>query len=1079
MTNAGAVSGLTAIGTYRFIYTVAGCTDTVAVIRNAKPVAGNDQSICAPTTTATLTGFSPAGGTWAAQAGNPSAATVTNAGAVSGLTAIGTYRFIYTVAGCTDTVAVIRNAKPVAGTDQSICAPTTTATLTGFSPAGGTWAAQAGNPSAATVTNAGAVSGLTAIGTYRFIYTVAGCADTVAVIRNAKPVAGTDQSICAPTTTATLTGFSPAGGTWAAQAGNPSAATVTNAGAVSGLTAIGTYRFIYTVAGCADTVAVVRNAGPTIINLTPVTICSNQSLTYTDPIGTTGLWTGPGVSDTGTGASLSAAAALTQLGQLPPVTFYIYYTQTANGCSRTDSGQVTINPRPAVTITGPTVICSNNLPVNFTGTPAGGSFSLPNGLPAGAVTINNNVATLNPGFNITQLTFSYSYEDPTTLCSASASHTININAKPNAGTDQVLACINPATNILATTTTLTGTPTGGTWTQLANMPAVATVTNSGAVTGMSIAGTYQFIYSLNGCSDTVAVTVQPCAGCVNPNAGADQSICAPTTTATLTGFTPAGGTWVAQAGNPSAATVTNAGAVSGLTAVGTYRFIYSVTSGGQTCTDTVSVIRTAKPVAGTDQSICAPATTATLTGFSPAGGTWAAQTGNPSVATVTNAGAVSGLTTIGTYRFIYTVAGCTDTVSVIRNAKPIAGADQNLACINPVTNTLATTTTLTGTPAGGTWAQLGNMPAVATVTNAGAVSGMSIAGTYQFIYTTVAGCSDTVAVTVQPCVGCVKPNAGTNAAICLPTTTAKLTAVTTGGTWAPIGSPANPAAATIDANGNISGMTAAGTYRFVYSITGGGIVCTDTAQVMVNPKPTIAVANGFPACRQNGTAYTIKFTATAGTVTTVPSLTVTGDSIANIPLTTASVTLIITSAAGCQDSITVSAPVCDKPVGSIGDLIWKDVNDNGLQDLPSEKGVPGIKVNLYVASGGTKTGAVLQTKTTDNDGLYLFTGLMAGDYIVEIDKTTLPDTCQITTKQNILGDDTKDSDFNPTTGLSQVITLNPVFNPTTPAEILATDNLTVDAGLVVPCVKSSVALTDAPVCSADVQNYSITFHRNQ
>ncbi|AXE17335.1 hypothetical protein DR864_06115 [Runella rosea] len=272
---------------------------------------------------------------------------------------------------------------------------------------------------------------------------------------------------------------------------------------------------------------------------------------------------------------------------------------------------------------------------------------------------------------------------------------------------------------------------------------------------------------------------------------------------------------------------------------------------------------------------------------------------------------------------------------------------------------------------------------------------------------------------------------------------------------------------------NVSPITTT-TYVLVAENASG---CKDTASVVVtvNPKPTIATASSFPACRLNGTAYTIKFTATGGTVTTVPSLTITGDSIANIPLTTASVKLIITGAGGCKDSITVTAPACDKPVGSIGDLIWKDANDNGLQDLPTEKGVVGVKVNLYAASGGTKTGPVLQTKTTDNDGLYLFRNLSAGDYIVEIDQTSLPDTCVITTKQNTLSDDTKDSDFNPSSGLSQVITLAPVFNPTTPADSLATNNLTVDAGLVVPCIKSNITLTTAPVCSPDVQTYSLTF----
>ncbi len=251
--------------------------------------------------------------------------------------------------------------------------------------------------------------------------------------------------------------------------------------------------------------------------------------------------------------------------------------------------------------------------------------------------------------------------------------------------------------------------------------------------------------------------------------------------------------------------------------------------------------------------------------------------------------------------------------------------------------------------------------------------------------------------------------------------------------------------------------------------------------VTVTPKPTVTVSNGFPACRQNGTAYSIKFTkspsgavVTAKNTATGAAIAVTGDSVANIPLSVANVRLIVTNGV-CKDSIEVAAPTCDKPMGSIGDLIWKDTDDNGLQNLPGEKGVPGVKVNLYAAAAGTKTGSILQTKTTATDGLYLFTGLLAGEYIVEIDKTTLPDTCQITGKQNIPNDDTKDSDFNPTTGLSQVITLNPVFNPTTAVEILATNNLTVDAALVIPCVKSKVTLTGSPVCSADVQTYSLAF----
>ncbi len=248
------------------------------------------------------------------------------------------------------------------------------------------------------------------------------------------------------------------------------------------------------------------------------------------------------------------------------------------------------------------------------------------------------------------------------------------NAKPNAGLDKSLACADPVQGTLQTTTTLTGfTPAGGTWSAQSGNPASATVTNAGAVTGMTASGTYRFIYALNGCVDTVAVTVQSCVGCTKPDAGSDQSICEPMMATTLTGFTPAGGTWSVQPGNPAAATVTNAGAVTGMTANGTYRFIYTIVQGGQTCTDTVAVVRKPKPVVG-NAEICEPATTTSVT-LNLTGGSWIADGANPASATITPNGQVSGLTANGTYRFIYTLNGCSDTSIVIRKPKPVAGPD--------------------------------------------------------------------------------------------------------------------------------------------------------------------------------------------------------------------------------------------------------------------------------------------------------------------------------------------------------------------------------------------------------------------
>ncbi|MFC0183443.1 hypothetical protein ACFFJX_13085 [Pseudarcicella hirudinis] len=824
VTNAGAVSGMSAAGTYKFIYSLNGCSDTVSVIINAKPVAGTDQTLTSPTSTTSLTGFSPAGGTWSAMAGNPATATVTNAGAVTGMSAVGTYRFIYSITAngvaCSDTVAVTINVKPSAGLDQSLCSPMSTTNLTGFSPAGGTWTAQTGNPAAATVTNAGAVSGMSAAGTYRFIYSVPNNgSDTVSVIIKPKPVAGTDQNICAPATTTSLTGFSPAGGTWSAQTGNPAAATVTNAGAVSGMSAVGTYKFIYSLNGCSDTVSVIIKPKP--VAGTDQNICApatTTSLTGFSPAG--GTWS----AQTGNPAAATVTNAGAVSGMSAVGTYKFIYS--LNGCS--DTVSVIIKPKPVAGTDQS--ICSPATTTSLTGfSPAGGTWSAQTGNPASATVTNAGA--------VSGMSAAGTYKFIYSLNGCSDTISVIINAKPVAGADQSLACANASTNTLQTTTTLTGfSPAGGAWSAMGGNPATAAVTNAGAVSGMNVAGVYQFIYTVNGCSDTVRVTVQACVGCTKPSAGADQSLCSPATTTSLTGFSPAGGTWTAQTGNPAGATVTNAGAVTGMSVVGTYRFIYSVTSGGQTCSDTVSVIIKPKPVAGTDQSLCSPATTTSLTGFSPAGGTWSAQTGNPASAIVTNAGAVSGMSAVGTYKFIYSLNGCSDTVSVIINAKPVAGADQSLACANASTNTLQTTTTLTGfSPAGGAWSAMGGNPATAAVTNAGAVSGMNVAGVYQFIYT-ANGCSDTVRVTVQACAGCTKPSAGADQSLCSPMSTTNLTGFSpAGGTWS--AQTGNPAGATVTNAGLVSGMSVVGTYRFIYSVTSGGQTCSDTVSVIIRPKP--------------------------------------------------------------------------------------------------------------------------------------------------------------------------------------------------------------------------------------------------
>jgi len=113
----------------------------------------------------------------------------------------------------------------------------------------------------------------------------------------------------------------------------------------------------------------------------------------------------------------------------------------------------------------------------------------------------------------------------------------------------------------------------------------------------------------------------------------------------------------------------------------------------------------------------------------------------------------------------------------------------------------------------------------------------------------------------------------------------------------------------------------------------------------------------------------------------------------------------------------------------LGDFVWSDENENGLQDA-GEPGVAAVEVILQQPDG-----IPVDTVLTDNNGMYMFM-VDAGDYKVNFNKTTAYDL----TVANA-GDDALDSDADPLTMMTEVITLGE-------GEI----NNTIDAGLIAPCV---------------------------
>jgi hypothetical protein len=124
------------------------------------------------------------------------------------------------------------------------------------------------------------------------------------------------------------------------------------------------------------------------------------------------------------------------------------------------------------------------------------------------------------------------------------------------------------------------------------------------------------------------------------------------------------------------------------------------------------------------------------------------------------------------------------------------------------------------------------------------------------------------------------------------------------------------------------------------------------------------------------------------------------------------------------------------PTGEIGDYVWNDLNRNGIQNA-GEPGIGGVTVSLYSA---TYNNPPIAMTTTDSNGLYLFSGLILGDYFIQV----APPSGYTFTTSYSGGDPTHDSNFN-NSGISGTFVLS------TNSSV----DRTIDAGL--------YATTSAPV----------------
>lgn len=203
-----------------------------------------------------------------------------------------------------------------------------------------------------------------------------------------------------------------------------------------------------------------------------------------------------------------------------------------------------------------------------------------------------------------------------------------------------------------------------------------------------------------------------------------------------------------------------------------------------------------------------------------------------------------------------------------------------------------------------------------------------------------------------------------------------------------------------------------------YSVTvadAGGCTVESTAQVGAPSQLTSQAQIASHISSYNGSNGSASATATGGT----PPYSFLWDNGSADPtavnLSAGMHSVTITDAKGCTSSSEVMAPNPSK----IGNFVWNDLNQNGIQDI-GEPGVSNIALRLF---GTTALGAAVFMETqTSAFGAYAFDGLQSGSYRIEVE---LPASYAFSPTQ--AGSDALDSDINPTTGSSEVFTLEASF----------------------------------------------------
>lgn len=492
------------------------------------------------------------------------------------------------------------------------------------------------------------------------------------------------------------------------------------------------------------------------------TVCQfANAITLTGaPIG--GTWSGSGIIDPAGNFHPDTAGVGTHL---------VFYT--VNGCS--DTAEVEVRP---VWAGLDEAACPNAPPFTVTGGfPVGGTWSGPNINASGLFT------PTSPG------NYPVTYNAPN-----GCNHTKMVYVDSLVLPDFDTTCTSRSMYVPP------HSPSGGIWSGPGIHP------NTGVFNpALAGAGDYTFVYTLQGCSDTIYVNV--------------KQIQVPNSIV----YCPSQGVVTLPVGNPSGGYWTGTGVVD---SVGQFNAMHNNGNNFSVwlvyhfdgCVDSMAafVRRTVIQVSQiefceTDDRLILNNITTLRT---PAGGVWS----GPGVAGPNPGYFYPGNAGPGTHTIYYTANTCIDSMIMLVHPKPITQADTTV-CLS------GAPFQLTAQPSGGTWSGTGIMNPATGLFNP-AVAGL---GTFEIVYDYQIGCLDTVLVEVVPLanINITRPASY----FCFSDTLIPLVATPVGGTWSGTG--------VVGSNFRVI-SAGPGTHQIRYDYGSGDCAVFDTFSITVGLPITVA-----------------------------------------------------------------------------------------------------------------------------------------------------------------------------------------------------------------------------------------------